>query len=472
MSWLATWVADGDARRRWALAHLLELAGIPARPVDGLDAARPGPLLVLGPALPAPGVLAIPISGPSGPADWERAIDPSTYRAGAGPTAALPIDVVAIVADLLTDGIQASPPAADLDAHGRLTYAASAPARAGLGETPIVDRIANEVAAWIRAATGIEPIERWPEGRRAAVGLSHDVDHPDRYGVLRAVRRNPLRVRSAPRTLATKAGTEARRRLRDPDPEAFWAFDELIASEARRGFRSSYLFATSPFHGPWGSPFDVAYDVGEARFRSVFARLREAGNEIGLHTGYLAFAEPGRIGEERRRLLRAAGAPIEGNRHHYWHLGPDAAATLREHEAAGFTWDSSLGFNEHPGFRRSTALPFFPWDETLGRPLRVLQIPTTCMDGSLLYRSSEVAAAVATVEAQLGAIARAGGAMTLDWHLQASVPTNPEYRAWADVYQATLDLLEARSDVWVRPLGEIEAWWRSRRARLVAAASD
>jgi hypothetical protein len=472
VSWLATWVADGDARRRWALAHLLEVAGIPAREVAGVEAARPGPILVHGPALPAAGVLAIPIARELDAADWQQAIGPSTYRAGRGPAVALTVDVVAVVADLLTDRVHASPPTADLDRHGRLTYEASAPNRAGLGETPIVDWIANEVGAWIRAATGMPSVERWPEGRRVAVGLSHDVDHPDRYGVLRAVRRNPLRVRSAPRTLATKAATDARRRLRDPEPGAFWAFEELIASEARRGFRSTYLFATTPFHGPWGSAFDVAYDVRESRFRPVFARLRETGNEIGLHTGYLAFAGPGRIAEERRRLLAIAGSPIDGNRHHYWHVGADPAATLREHELAGFAWDSSLGFNEHPGYRRSTALPFFPWDAMLGRPLRVLQMPTTCMDGSLLYGSSDVEAAVAAVEAQLGTLTMAGGAMVLDWHLQASVPTNSEYRAWADVYQATLDLLARRHDVWVAPLGEIDAWWRGRRERLAALAAS
>jgi hypothetical protein len=161
---------------------------------------------------------------------------------------------------------------------------------------------------------------------------------------------------------------------------------------------------------------------------------------------------------------------ISGNRHHYWHLGPDPAATLREHEAAGLAWDASLAFNEDVGFRRATTLPFHPWDAALARPLRLLELPTACMDGNFFYRSQHVDAAVAAVAGLLDVIAAAGGALVLDWHLQASVPTNPEYRAWAEAYQAILDLVAARSDAWVTDLDRLADHWERRRASLAALA--
>jgi hypothetical protein len=296
------------------------------------------------------------------------------------------------------------------------------------------------------------------------VGLSHDIDHPDRYGILHAAQRNPSRLLRAPRTLTTKALHEMRASRGDPDRDASWAFDALMDSEGRRGFTSSYFFAATPFWGAWGTTFDVAYDVTEPRFRPVFERLRATGNTIGLHTGYAAQAGPGRIALERRRLEKAAGGPVTGNRHHYWRLGPSPAATLREHEAAGFAWDASLAFNEAMGFRRSTSLPFYPWDDALARPLRMLELPTACMDGNLFYRSSDVDAAVAAIDGLLGRVMDVGGALVMDWHLQASVPSNPDYRAWADGYQQILDLLAARSDVWVADLEAIARWWRVRMA--------
>ena len=463
MSWLATWVEDGDPVRAWALATLLDAAGVPARAVDGLDAARPGLLLVNGSVPTGDRVLVIPIDDDATLA-WAAAVKGGAELEAATAAPRLPSDIVRQTARLLRDEPHRSPAPDSLDRHGRLRRDASAPELAGLGSVPVVDLLANALGHWLDRHGGPARRSRWPGGARAAVGLSHDVDHPDRYGILRAVTINPLRVRPAPRTLAKQAFSEARTRRRDPDPGAFWAFDALIESEGRRGFTSTYHFAATPFHGPTGSTYDVAYDVTESRFKPVFKRLRETGNPIALHTGYEAYAAPGRIAQERARLESAVGAPVVGNRHHYWHLGPDIEATLREHEAAGFAWDASLAFNEAMGFRRSTTLPFHPWDSAAARPLRTLQLPTTCMDGNLFYTSSDVDAAMAAISGLLDVVVAAGGSFVIDWHLQASVPTNHEYRAWADAYQAVLDLLAARPEVWVADLDAIARWWPQRMA--------
>jgi len=468
MSWIATWVEDGDPVRAWALATLLDAAGVPARPVAGPDTPRPGLLLVHGDVPTGNGVLVIPIDDDA-PLAWPAALNGGQELKAATAAPWLPADIVGQAARLLRDEPHRSPDPASLDRHGRLRRDASVPEVARVGGVPIVDLLANALGHWLDRHGGPARRPRWPGHARAAVGLSHDVDHPDRYGILRAVSRNPLRLRSAPRTLADKALHEARARRRDPDPEAFWAFEALIESEGRRGFTSTYHFAATPFYGATGAPFDVAYDVTERRFRPVFERLRATGNPVALHTGYDAYAAPGRIGDEKRRLEAAVGGPIVGNRHHYWHLGPDIAATLREHEAAGFAWDASLAFNEAMGFRRSTTLPFHPWDEALGRPLRTLQLPTTCMDGNLFYTSADVDAAVAAISGLLDTVVAAGGSFVIDWHLQASVPTNHEYRAWADAYQAVLDLVAARPDVWVADLDAIARWWPERMA---GAADD
>jgi hypothetical protein len=464
MSWLATWVASGDARRRWALATLLEAAGIPARAVDDPSAARPGPLLAYGDVAPGPDRCVIPVDE-GAPLAWPEAMTmPGVDAAALG--AVLPVDVVRQVERMLTDEPHAEASREDRDRHGRLQFRASTPERHGLGSVAIIDRTANVVAAWLESQLAIRPVPRWPDGARAAVVLSHDVDHPDRYGILRAVLRDPRRVRSAPRTLTVRALYEARLRLRDRAPGEFWAFDALVRSEAARGFTSTYLFSSMPFHGPWGTTLDVAYDVAEPRFRPVFEQLAGSGNEIGLHAGYAAHAARGRIAAERRRLERAANQEIRGVRHHYWQLGPDPAATFAEQQAAGLAWDSSLAFNDHPGFRRSISLPFSPWDPASERPLALLEIPTACMDGSLLYRHEHVDAAVAAVDALLSEVTAAGGALVLDWHLQASVVTNREYRAWAEAYQAILDVVAAKRDMWVTALDRLDRWWTNRRATL------
>ncbi|MHB8958673.1 MAG: polysaccharide deacetylase family protein [Candidatus Limnocylindrales bacterium] len=467
MSWIATWVEGGDPVRAWALATLLESAGVPARPVPDPQAPRPGLLLVNGSIPASEGVVVIPIDDEA-PLAWSAALAGGAALEAATAAPWLPSDIVRQAARLLRDEPHLQLDPGQLDAHERLRRATSAPEQAGLGDVPIVDHLAEALGCWLDRHGGPERRRRWPNRARAAVGLSHDVDHPDRFGVLRALQQNPARLKAAPRTIAAKAIREARASRRSADRDAFWTFDALIDSEGQRGFTSSYFFAVTPFWARWGSSFDVAYDVTEPRFRPVLERLRATGNSIGLHTGYAAHASPGRIALERRRLEDAAGAPVAGNRHHYWHLGASPAATLREHEVAGFTWDASLAFNEAMGFRRSTSLPFLPWDDSLVRPLRTLQIPTACMDGNLFYRHGDIDAALGAIDAMLGRVVEAGGAFVIDWHLQASVPTNTEYRVWGDAYQQVLDLLKARSDVWVADLDAIASWWRDR----MGGASD
>ena len=466
MTRLATWTA-GDRGDRAAIAFLLDALGIAERAVADPADAGSGPLLAHGPLEHGAGRVVIPHRL----ADAETPSDDLVHRleVDGGPDAVLPVDVVSVIGALLRDEADGAIGGDGRDEHGRVRYDASTAARTDAAG-PLVDRIVERTGWWLQRRLGIPGTDRWPDGARFAVGLSHDVDHPDRYPTVRALMHGPQRLRRAPRTLAVRATDDLASLLRGPHPGEFWVFDRLVESEARRGFAATWFFASTPFHDRWGTTYDVAYDIADQRFRRVFEQLAEAGHEVGLHTGYEAYAGPARIADERERLIRASGAPVDGNRHHYWHLGPDPAATLRAHDAAGFRYDSSIAFNDHVGFRRSTSLPFHPFDPASGAPLGLRQLPVFAMDGNLFYRSNDVEAAVATIADGLDDVAELHGMAIFDWHLQACVPTRSGYAPWAEAYQAVLDLLAARTDVWVTDLGSIDRWWSERRDRIEATA--
>jgi len=383
----------------------------------------------------------------------------------------VPFDLVRAIGALLRDEVHEGLGTDALDRHGRLTYASSMPARFGYGDRPIVNLYVAFLGRLLHKRLGLIGRPRWPAGKIAAIGLSHDVDMPDRYAFLESSAR-PWRLRGSPRTYLRTSVRLVRARLRDRRPDDYWLFDQVAESERRSGFSSTFFFATVPFHRPEGAPQDVAYDVGRPAFRTVLRSLRESGFEIGLHSSYRAYEHPVRLATERARLSEVADADIEGVRHHYWHLGPDIARTLRGHEQAGFAYDSSLAFNDHVGFRRSVALPFRPFDAVLGRPLSTLQLPTFCMDGNLFYKSADVDAAVIAVSGLIDRIVETGGFGAIDWHVQASYPGNPEYRAWGTAYQQILGLLVARRDVWTTNLGSAAAWARQRSATSADNRSD
>ena len=460
---LALVVDSPSPRALWVLDHVLRTAGYRATLVDRADAVDRPHLAYGGPGPAGPRGVWI-ASAPASVA-WRPLLEGGATPASHGPR--IEHDLVHAIGELLTDAVHADN--ADRDAHGRLPHESSWSVASGIGDRPVVDLYVGFIGEVIAAVTGVEPAPRWPDGRDACVVLSHDIDEPDRYALVRHLRR-PWRLRRAPRTLVTEAVRLAARRRSDPDPDAYWVFPELMELESRHGFRSTHFFAVTPFHAADGSLEDVAYDAGGIRYRRVMTELRAGGFGIGLHAGYRSFERAERFGEERRALEEFSGGDVLGLRHHYWHLGPDVAATLRAHEAAGFRYDSSIAFNDHVGFRRSAGMPYRPFDLAGQRPVATWQMPPFCMDGNLFYASDHVEAAVSVVSSVVDEIDAVGGFGAIDWHIQASVPRSPQFRGWGVAYGEILAMLAGRPSVWVTSHEEVMWWLEGRQDRLGVAA--
>jgi hypothetical protein len=425
-----------------------------------------GPLLAWG-GDPAIGGNARGIFIPRRAADtiWPDLLD-GRLRADDIP-AQVPFDLLGAIGRLLTDTVNDGLPPEAQDIHGRLKFAASFQAREGFGDLPIVNAYVEALRSLIKRHLGRSGQPLWPKGKKAAIGLSHDVDRPCKWGLLRAFThgqwpRNPRRLA----WFLAKVGKTSADRIRLGGRDDFWVFDQLMAAERERGFTSTFMFAPTPSFGPGGTPRDVDYDLAWSRFDPVFKAMAEQDFEVGLHAGYGACSAEGRFAAERQRVAERSGAEVRGLRHHFWHLGPDIPGTLRRHENAGFAYDSSIAFNDDLGFRRNVALPFNPWDQELGRPIRTRQLPTYCMDGNLFYRGSTPKAAVERVATYLRRIKEYGGLGVIDWHVRTSVPANREFRDWGAAYLGILDLLAADPDLWVAGLGEIDRWLETRRTSM------
>lgn len=343
----------------------------------------------------------------------------------------------------LTDAAHVDVPPAGWDAHDRLTRAAADPA---LG-APVVNHALQRFRARVEAIFGLA-LPR----RRATVVLSHDVDDPVDRGAwphalwTAAVALRHRRPRNALGIL---------RRTARATPARQWLFDDIVALEARHGFRSSFYFAATAAFTPDGHPLDVRYDLRSPAFRKALRRLRAEGAEVGLHMGYAACTRPGQVAREVARLEAASAGPIFGGRHHYWHLGRPPWPMLHEHARAGLRYDSSLAFNERPGYRMGIAFPWRPFDPIGDRPVDCWQIPVMAMDGAWFYRPEvTVDDAVREFAAMLDVLKAAEGTAAIDWHVRTSAPGAPEVARYAAAYGEILALLAADPDVDARPANE------------------
>jgi hypothetical protein len=392
-------------------------------------------------------------------------------RVEESPGPVFPYDVVASIGRLLTDAVNRHAGPEGQDDHQRLRFVTSFQGRNGIGEIPVVNMYARALGAWLARRRSLSPIPAWPPGRRCAIALSHDVDRIARRSSTLVWPPYALRLSKYENIVAARQRLwHFRQIIRFPRVDDVRLFRKVVSFEAEYGCSSTSFFATRNRFDAHASVLDVQYDIRNQRMRRLLEDLREKGFGIGLHASYRAFESPSRFFEESRTLQQVSGVAPLGLRHHFWHLGTDIDATLAAHEAAGFDYDSSISFNEHLGFRRSVAWPYYPWSETMQRPLRTLQMPVFCMDGNVFYTPSSVEEAVAKISAVIANIKEVGGVGSIDWHSDTASPETPGYEDWGLAYEQLVRMLADDSDVWTTSLEAIVDWFKTRRSQLSEAS--
>jgi hypothetical protein len=362
------------------------------------------------------------------------------------------------------------------DRWGCWDFDSSENSRAGRLREPEVDRWLAARRAELAPETPLEPL--WPDTRRFAVCLTHDVDlvseqatprqalrfaraglQPDAGGAHDAL----ARLARPPVRLARALGSGIARA-----PSTRETLERSVEVETARGVVASYFFTVPPAHDR--SRYDCVYAPEDAcRFRGRRARVADVmrtiageGFDVGLHGSYGGALAPGALAEERARLEAATGLAITTTRQHF--LRWDVRTTPLLQEAAGLRADSSLGFNRNVGFRAGTSLPFHAFDVAGARRLDLVEVPLVVEDTALPTVPGlglDPTEARRIVAELLDTVADVGGALTLLFH-----PDKLARPDWLSLYEWMLDrALEAGA--WVTSLRRLEEWWRGREARVL-----
>jgi peptidoglycan/xylan/chitin deacetylase (PgdA/CDA1 family) len=301
----------------------------------------------------------------------------------------------------------------------------------------------------------------WPDDRPFAICLTHDVDlvaeEVTAKQAARSMRLSLLGPQGAVRFArpAVRAARAARHGIaRAPAADAL---ERCVDLEREHDVTATYFFTAYP--GADGHRYDCTYDFGDAcRFRGeqttvagVVRTLHGEGFEAGLHGSYNSALVPGRLAAEKAALEQATGLSATSTRQHFLHW--DARITPRLQSEAGFSADSSLGFNRNIGFRAGTSLPF-RW-----AGLDLVQVPMAAHDGALLREDAlelGLELARATLRTLLDRVAAVGGLATLVFH-----PNNLERTDYIDLYRDTIAYGVER-DAWFATVRDVDAWLRSR----------
>ncbi len=308
----------------------------------------------------------------------------------------------------------------------------------------------------IAGSNGFAPL--WPKGKEFAVVLSHDVDVPYRAP-------HPRYTQGFLRRWLNKV------RHRLPNPNLgfrYWQEADLSLATV-----PTFYISARDRLAPGADPADVEYRITDPRLQKTIRTTIRGGAEVGLHISINAKnLGTSVLVAEKTALEEAAGLPeyahgyVRGCRHHYWALDPDVPErTLKLHQAAGFKYDSSLGLNDAPGFRRGIACPFHPFLD--GERLELLEIAPTLMDGAIFSEPITPEEGRRQIEDHLKYVESVGGAAVLDWHIRTANPK--ELHGAGKCLREVMEAMADRQDVyWVNPL-TLYQWWR-RRERAIAGA--
>jgi len=386
---------------------------------------------------------------------------PSDFRAAEGAGSRFPFDLFAAMRFWLADEGNADAEDHAFDKHERLRPECSVQHNRDVLETPIVNAYLLLLESWLRAKLGMEPRSGLPGGKRCVVVLSHDVDAPldpslgfFLWASAKHLRRG--RVFRAAKYAAVHGATALFHQARGRPKQRHWLFSEVLDTEGRHGFSSTFFFSAVGNFARGAYCHDVLYDVRDPSFQPVFKSILRAGCDIGLHLSYHARRGSEQMSDEIRALEAASGAAVLGSRHHIFHMKRPFWPTLADHARAKLAYDSSVAFNDRPGYRLGIAFPCHLWNPLSQERIGTMQIPCLAMDGGFFYHPNQTVDSVLhQVQGLLEQMKRYRGVAAIDWHVRTSYPGSDAYRLWGETYLAILEMLAADAEVAVQSCGQV-----------------
>lgn len=310
-----------------------------------------------------------------------------------------------------------------------------------------VNRIALFLRAWVARQHGQEEIELFGARPKGRVHLTHDVDYVSKTLALR-IKQSVFILFNALRSLKGRDmaafAAYTKRLIRFAFSLAnYWQFPVITRLEQEAGVTSQWNFYGGK--GGWLRPFsqillDPSYQYS-SRLQQQLQTLIAAGNTVGLHQAFHSWDDADQMALERDRVEQAAGNSVKSCRQHW--LRFSLTETWQAQEEAGFTLDTTLGFNDRIAFRNAAALKMPAWLHEKQRPSSSLNIlPMVLMDSHLFdYGRMDEQTRRAEINKVLDEIEHTGGEVTVIWHQRVF---HPDYN-WGDDYAYLLNQMVQRN---------------------------
>jgi len=338
----------------------------------------------------------------------------------------------------------------------------------GILGVPVLNCYIKYLESYIRQQIQDVPEQKWKNGANYAVILTHDVDHlPSKHITITFNRLLHGHHDSGFTANLLSCSKEFLSYLSLSKPT--WELLHWLRKEDEYGFRSVFFMSANTKHRHFKDPSywihsKLMYKGKKIPLSHAVKDMEENGWEIGLHASINSYRDQQLLSKEKDLLVNKTGCAVAGVRHH--HLRFDIQKTWRIHESVGFSYDTTLGYNERNGFRAGIAFPFTPYDLLNDREYNLLELPMSIMDGNFFTDHGEKLDALKAVQRckkLFDAVEQNQGLLVVNFHPHYYATTHPD---WWTVYEYVLKR-SSEPSVWVATGNEITEWWKEKRKRLI-----
>lgn len=312
------------------------------------------------------------------------------------------------------------------DHYDRFPASASLAFKQGFLDRPLVDEYGIILSKWIQLLLpGWSPLDLHP-----TIFLSHDIDSIRRFRSIRSTARYILEELFVRHNWRNLTGTL--RGFVDVD------FDPDVKSIKLLAEISDHHHLSSAFYFKTNDPslFEIGYWKDNSLALHIIRDLLNSGFEVGIHPSHYTYQNMDMLSEEVERLKRVVGLSKIGGRQH--NLRFKAPNTWRDWENAGLSYDATVGYADHCGFRCGTCKPFKPFDIGLNRELNIFELPLIVMDVTVMREFADTNQGKNYIMSYAKRCKDVGGVFSLLWH---NTSLMGKWQHWAECYQTLIEEL-------------------------------
>lgn len=218
---------------------------------------------------------------------------------------------------------------------------------------------------------------------------------------------------------------------------SYWCFDYWEELEKSSGVKSIYyIYAKHPNQKKGIRVFkswliDPTYDISKnVELKAKLKGLIKEGFKIGLHGSYFSAFDSRLLADEKAVLESTFGIQIEKTRQHWLNYSEKVTPKIHNHL---FVEDSTVGWNDEPGFRAGTCSSYKPYNHENHKPFDYFIVPQVLMDSHIYDYNTKLDDALRLIKICL---TQQNAKISVSWHPRTS---SKDYK-WHFAYEKILKL--------------------------------